>query len=158
VTPREEQTVPAVQRVRESELAHRTQQVLEAVRQGHAVVVERDGQPAAAIIDITDYRLLRALLRAYASAPAAASDAGSGLSDAAVAGVAAPEARDGLVLAHYLAGAISLGRAAELLGLSSLDLRARFQRLDVPLRLAPADAAQARADAATASSWPSTAR
>ena len=41
--------------------------------------------------------------------------------------------------AHYLAGAISLGRAAELLELPALDLQARFQRLDVPLKLGPKD-------------------
>ena len=44
-----------------------------------------------------------------------------------------------LVLAHYLAGAISLGRVAELLDLSALDLQFRFQRLDVPLNLGVED-------------------
>jgi predicted HTH domain antitoxin len=57
-----------------------------------------------------------------------------------------PQARYDLVLAHYLAGAISLARAAELLDLSWLELRARCLRLDVPLRTAPADLDQARAD------------
>ena len=44
-----------------------------------------------------------------------------------------------LVLAHYLTGAISLGRAAELLDLPVLDLQFRFQRLDVPLSLGVED-------------------
>ncbi len=42
------------------------------------------------------------------------------------------------VLSAYLAGAISLARAAELLGLSVIDLRFRLVRLDVPLRLGAA--------------------
>ncbi len=42
------------------------------------------------------------------------------------------------VLGAYLAGAISLARAAELMGLSVIDLRFRFVRLDVPLRLGAA--------------------
>jgi len=70
-----------------------------------------------------------------------------------VAALDAPQDRVNTVLAHYLAGAISLGRAAELLGLSWLDLRTRFLRLDVPLRTAPADLDEARADAEAAEAW-----
>ena len=44
-------------------------------------------------------------------------------------------ARVNLILFHYLAGVISLSRAAELLNLHQLDLQARFMRLDIPLRL-----------------------
>jgi predicted HTH domain antitoxin len=47
-------------------------------------------------------------------------------------------------------GAISLGRAAELSGLSWLDLCTRFLRLEVPLRTAPVDLAEAQADAEAA--------
>jgi predicted HTH domain antitoxin len=60
--------------------------------------------------------------------------------------VADPQARFDLVLAHYLAGAISMGRAAELLGLPWLDLRTRFVRLDVPVRTAPRDLDEAIGD------------
>jgi len=63
------------------------------------------------------------------------------------------EARYVLVFAHYLAGRISLARAAELLELSWLELRTRCIRLDVPLRTAPADAAKMAADAAVAAEW-----
>ncbi len=55
-----------------------------------------------------------------------------------------------LVLAHYLAQSISLARAAELLELSPFELRTRFQRLDVPLRMGVRDVAEARADLETA--------
>ena len=52
------------------------------------------------------------------------------------------------MLAHYLAEEISLGRAAELLDLPWIDLRTRFLRLDVPLRIGPADPDEARAEVA----------
>jgi predicted HTH domain antitoxin len=61
--------------------------------------------------------------------------------------------RFNLILAHYLAGAISLGRAAELLELPWLDLRTRFRRLDVPLRTAPTDLHEARLDVEVAEAW-----
>jgi predicted HTH domain antitoxin len=57
-----------------------------------------------------------------------------------------------------MAGAISLGRAAELLGLSWLDLRTRCLRLDVPLRTAPADLAETSADVETAGAWTTTSK
>lgn len=56
-------------------------------------------------------------------------------------------------MTHYLAGAISLSRAAELLGVTWLDLRTRFLRLDVPLRQGPADSAEARAEVEAAAAW-----
>ena len=60
------------------------------------------------------------------------------------------QGRYNLVMAHYLAGAISLSRMAELLELPWLDLRARLHRLDVPLRTPPADLGEALADVETA--------
>lgn len=56
-------------------------------------------------------------------------------------------------MAHYLAGAISLSRAAELLDLSWLDLRTRCLRLDVPLRVGPANLDEAQADIEVAEAW-----
>lgn len=41
------------------------------------------------------------------------------------------------ILGAYLAGEISLGKAAELLDLSRFELQERFLRLGVPLRLGP---------------------
>ena len=41
------------------------------------------------------------------------------------------------MIACYLEGGISLGRAAELLRLPWLDLRTRFLRLDIPLLVGP---------------------
>ena len=98
-----------------------------------------------------DYHILRAVMRYYAQQPEI--DVEEGLSDQKVAASADPQARFNLVLGHYLAGAISLARAAELLDLPWLDLRTRCLRLDVPLRTAPADLAEAKADIKVAEAW-----
>ena len=94
--------------------------------------------------DMVDDHITRAVGRYYAQPPMI--DVEEGLSDREVADTPDPEGRFTLVLAHYLAGAISLGRAAELLDLPRLDLRTRLRRLDVPLREGPADLSEARSD------------
>ncbi|NJN68489.1 MAG: hypothetical protein HC884_18155 [Chloroflexaceae bacterium] len=58
-----------------------------------------------------------------------------------------------LVVRHYLAGSISLGRAAELLGIPWGKLRDRLFRIGVPIRAAPSDLAGAQADAEVARRW-----
>ena len=59
--------------------------------------------------------------------------------------------RSGIPLEQVSAAApaASPNCAAELLEMPWLELRSRFLRLDVPLRAAPTDAAEARADADT---------
>jgi hypothetical protein len=47
-------------------------------------------------------------------------------------------------MAHYLAGAISTGRTAELLGLPWIGLRERFRRLDVPIHMGSSSVEEAR--------------
>lgn len=140
-----------IQRVRKTDLARDTRRVISSVVRGQPAVVESHGEPEVAIIDIVDFRIVRAVMRTYAQQPAV--DVEAGLSDAALAEVSEPQERYYRVLAHYLAGAISLARAAELLGLSWLDLRTRCLRLDVPLRTAPADVDEARAEAEAAEAW-----
>jgi predicted HTH domain antitoxin len=140
-----------VRRVRKTDLSRNTREVINAVLRGQTTVVESHGQPEVAILDIVDYRIIRAVMRYYAQRPEIGAEAG--LSEEQVAALGAPQDRVNIVLAHYLAGAISLGRAAELLGLSWLDLRTRFLRLDVPLRAAPVSLDEARADAEAAESW-----
>jgi predicted HTH domain antitoxin len=141
-----------IQRVRKTDLARSTRQVINNVLRGQTAVVESHGQPEVAIMDIVDYRITRAVMRYYAQRPEI--DAEAGLADGEVSSTADPQERFNLVLAHYLAGAISLGRAAELLDLPWIDLRTRFQRLDVPLRTAPADLHEARRDVEVAEAWP----
>lgn len=139
------------QRVRKTELARNTRRVINTVLRGQTVVVESHGQPEVAIMDIVDYHILRAVLYAYAQRHEI--DTQAGLSDQQVAALSDAQERFNLVLAHYMAGSISLGRAAELLNLSWLDLRTRCLRLDVPLRTAPAGLDEAQADIEVAEAW-----
>jgi predicted HTH domain antitoxin len=96
-------------------------------------------------MDIVDYHIVRAVMRYHREPPGI--EPGTGLPEAPHSATN-PQAQCDLVLAHYLSENISLGRAAELLGLPWIDLRTRFVRLDMPLRLAPADLEEARQDAA----------
>ena len=141
----------STRRVRKTDLARNTRQVINDVLRGQTAVIESHGEPEAAIMDIIDYRITRAVMRYYSQQPEI--DVEDGLSDQQAATIPEAQERFNLVLAHYLAGAISLGRVAELLGLPWLDLRTRFQRLDVPLSTAPADLAEARTDLEVAKSW-----
>jgi predicted HTH domain antitoxin len=141
----------SIKYVRKTDLARNTRQVINNVLRGQTAVVESHGQPEVAIMDIIDYRITRAVMRYYSHRPSI--DIDEGLSDQQVASTSDPQKRFDLVLAHYLAGAISLGRVAELLALPWVDLRIRFQRLDVPLRAAPLDVDEARRDLEAAETW-----
>jgi predicted HTH domain antitoxin len=141
----------AVQRVSRTELARHTRRVLSDVQRGRTALIENYGEPEAALLDIVDYRILRAVMHVYADKPEIASNAG--LSDQEVQAVDDPDARYRLVFAHYLTGTISLARAAELLEMPWLELRTRCLRLNVPLRGAPGDVDEAAADVATAIEW-----
>lgn len=143
----------SIKHISKTDLARHTRQVISAVQHGHTAVIESHGQPEAAIIDITDFRVLRAVMRFHARSPEI--DVEDGLTDSAVAELSDLQEGYNLVIAHYLAGAISLSRAAELLDLPWLDLRTRFLRLDVPLRTAPTDLDEARADVEAAAAWTS---
>lgn len=134
-----------------TELSRNTRQIIRAAQRGQTVVIEHHGQPEVAIIDIADYHVLRALAYYYAHPPQI--ETSSGLSDETVAAQPSLQGRYDLVLAYYLAEEISLGRAAELLDLPSIDLRTRFLRLDVPLRLGPADLEEARAEVDNLAAW-----
>ena len=140
-----------VQTVRKTDLARNTRHVIRNVQRGQTALVESHGQPEAAIMDIVDYRIMRAVMRYYAQRPDL--DTKGGLADQTVEDMPDPQARYNLVFAYYLAGSISLTRAAELLNLPWLDLRTRCLRLDVPLRTAPADMTEAEADAEAALTW-----
>ena len=58
-----------------------------------------------------------------------------------------------VVVGAYRDEQINLGKAAELLGVSELELRQRFITLGVPLRIGPADLAEARAEAEAVRAW-----
>ena len=58
-----------------------------------------------------------------------------------------------VVVGAYCDGQINLGKAAELLQVSELELRQRFIELGIPLRVGPADVAEARADVEAVRAW-----
>ncbi len=142
-----------VQHIPKTDLARKTRQVLLAVRRGQTTIVENHGQPEAAIIDIIDYRIVRAVLRYHANP--ADIDPEAGFPDKALDGIDDPQARFDLVLAHYLARAISLERVAELLDLAWADLRFRFNRLDVPIFVGPENMEELKQELATLQEWES---
>ena len=57
-----------LQRVRKTDLARNTRQVIRNVQRGQTVLVESHWQAEAAIMDILDYRILRAFM-AYHTRP-----------------------------------------------------------------------------------------
>jgi predicted HTH domain antitoxin/antitoxin (DNA-binding transcriptional repressor) of toxin-antitoxin stability system len=133
----------AVQTISRADLPREAQRVLDAVHEGHPAIIEHGGEPEAAIVDIVDYRLLRALARLRTS-PIAVENPEMGLSGRVADQAPDIQARFDLIVAYYLAEAIGLGRAAELLGMAWAELRDRFVRLGVPLRQGPASVEQLR--------------
>jgi prevent-host-death family protein len=148
--------------ISKTDLARRTRQVVDRVRRGDTLVVESYGEEQVVVMDILDYRILRAVATYHSLGPhpAPVNDPvlePAGLSAEQVEGTVreaggSPQARWNRVIVAYLDGHISLGRAATLLGLSRYELDERFRRLDVPRRVGPAtmEEAQAEVDAAHA--------
>jgi predicted HTH domain antitoxin/antitoxin (DNA-binding transcriptional repressor) of toxin-antitoxin stability system len=146
-----------LQRVRKTDLARNTRQVLRQVQRGQTVIVEGHGQPEAAILDIVDYQLQRAAIYYFTHretiAPRLQQAHAAGLPDSDLTGLEDEQERYNLVIACYLAEAISLGRTAELLKLPWVDLRSRFARLGIPLRVGPVTAEELQQDIENAQAW-----
>jgi prevent-host-death family protein len=145
--------------ISKTDLARRTRQVVDRVRRGDTLIVESYGEEQVVVIDIVDYRILRAVAAYHSLGPhlALTTDPArepEGLSEAQIKRVVeeaggAIQARWNRVIIAYLDGHISLGRAATLLGLSRYELDERFRRLDVPRRIGPETLeAQAEVDVA----------
>ena len=64
-----------------------------------------------------------------------------------------PDIRWSMVIGAYQDRQINLGKAAELLELTELELRDRFVELGIPLRIGSADLAEARAEVAAIRAW-----
>ena len=140
-----------IQRVSDIELAQQTQKILNDVQRGYTAVVERQGEPDVAMIDMIDYGIMRAALRYFIERPAV--ERNPGLAESALDESSDIQERFDLVLSHYLAGVISLGRAAELLNLPMIGLRNRFSRLHVPLYPGPIDMDDVHAEVQAALAW-----
>lgn len=120
--------------ISQADLALKTQEVVDRVQRGEVVVVETSGREQAVLLDPVDFRLLQALARCAieVSQRGSSSDPDVG------------------ALQAFLADEISLGKVAELLGLSRFELQDRFFRLGVPLRLGSSTLEEARAEATAA--------
>ncbi len=140
--------------ISKTDLARHTRQVVDQARRGRPVIIASYGEEQVAILDASDYRCLRALA-AYHSLPphpAPINDSAlvpRGLTEDEVQSMitqAGGDAQAGWnrVIAAYLNGDISLGRAAQLLNISRFDLQDRFNRLGLPLRVGPVDLADAQ--------------
>ncbi len=135
--------MPVAKRIAREDLTRDPAGILRAVREGEMVVVEHRGEAQAAIVDPVDLQILKSVISYYVERSRIAPEAG--LNDPQLAGVSGP-ARVDMALAHYLAGAISLSRAAEVLETSWTELSDRFSRLGIPLRTAPVDIEDAKQD------------
>ena len=142
-----------VRNVSPSDLSAEGRQLLDAVRRGETVFFEEEeGEAEAALMDIVDYRILRAVMHALAARPEIAPS--EGLPESKLAGEPGDQDRYNQVISHYLGEAISLSRAAELLEMAPSVLRDRFGRLDVPRRIVPSGPEEAKRDVHAALSWP----
>lgn len=110
-----------------TDLARNTREIVDQVRNGQTVVVQSHGQDQIVLLDALDYRILNALAK-VATAEAKSFDIGT----------------IEQVMFDYSHERISLAKAAEVLGLARFDLAARFERLDIPLRIGPATLDDAR--------------
>ncbi len=136
--------------ISKTDLARKTREVFHTVQRGQTVIVENHGQPEAAILDIADYYILLAAARYHSQLPQIEPDAG--LDDQVVENLAAQDRYD-LVIAHYLAGSISLSRAAELLQHPWFDLRSRLHRVGLPVRIGPENIDDLRAEMDALTKW-----
>ncbi len=115
-----------------TDLEGRTLEIVERVRHGEMTVVEASGEEQIVLLDATDFRLL------YALAACAAE----------VSEMEGEMPADARILRAYLDDEISLGKAAEELGLSRFDLADRFHRLGIPLPFGPTSLEDARSEIA----------
>ena len=123
------------QRISKTDLARSTHQVIREAQRGYTVLVENHGQPEVAIIDIVDYQLQRAAIHYFRSPQEYEKEVE--INEAILETLPTDQDRFNLVLGHYLAVHISIGRSAELLGMSPPELQVRLGRSGVPLRIGP---------------------
>ena len=144
--------------ISKTDLARRTRQVVDQARRGRPVIIESYGEEQVAVLDAADYRCLRAIAAYYALPPhprpvndPALTPRGLDLPEVQAAVASAEgdiQAAWNRIIAAYLDGDISLGRAAQLLGVSRFELTERLARLGLPLHLGSATVMEARQELA----------
>jgi predicted HTH domain antitoxin len=125
--------------ISQADLTSKTQEIVDRVQRGEVMVVEQSGQEQVVLLDLLDFRLLRALAQCAVGDRERSQEA---------------EDSDAKALRAYLATEFSLGKAAELLGLHRLELQARFHRLGIPLHIGPSTMEDAWAEIKAARSLP----
>ena len=125
------------QRISKTDLARNTRRVIREAQRGYTVLVENHGQAEVAIMDIMDFQIQQAAIK-YLSKPKNYNQ-DIDVTEAVLDSLDDDQARCDLVIGHYLALHMSLGRAAELLNLPFDDLRGRLVRLGIPLQVGPED-------------------
>jgi predicted HTH domain antitoxin len=123
------------QRISKTDLARSTHHVIREAQRGYTVLAENHGQPEVAIVDIIDFQLQRAAMH-YLGFPKEL-EQDIEISEATVKSLPTDQDRFNLVIGHYLAVHVSIGRSAELLGMSPPELQIRLMRSGVPLRMGP---------------------
>jgi predicted HTH domain antitoxin len=149
------QLPPAMQPLRSvasGELSPKARELLDAVRRGETIIFETEGEEEAVLIGAINYRILRAVMHALTSRPDV--EPKESLPKRKLMGEPRSQERFNQVIAHYLAEGISLSRASELLEMAPSRLRARFDRLEIPRRVAPLGREETRHDVQTALNWP----
>jgi len=115
-----------------TDLEGRAREIVERIRHGEMAVVKTSDEEQIVLLDAADFRLLCAL----AACATEVSELGE------------ETASDARILRAYLDDEISLGKAAEELGLSRFELADRFHRLGVPLPFGPTSVEDARSEIA----------
>jgi predicted HTH domain antitoxin len=123
------------QRISKTDLARSTHQVIREAQRGYTVLVENHGQPEVAIVDIIDFQLQRAAMHFFGLPKEYEQDVD--ISESILKSLPTDQDRFNLVIGHYLAVHISIGRSAELLGMSPPELQVRLMRSGIPLRMGP---------------------
>lgn len=123
------------QHISKTDLARNTHHVIREAQRGYTVLVENHGQAEVAIVDIIDFQLQKAAIHYFSFPKEYEND--PEISEAMMELLADDQDRFNLVIGHYLAVHISLGRSAELLRMSSTELQIRLGRSGVPLRMGP---------------------
>ena len=123
------------QRISKTDLARSTHQVIREAQRGYTIMVENHDQPEVVIVDIIDFQLQRAAMHYFGFPKEFEQDIE--ISEAILKSIPTDQDQFNLVISHYLAVHISIGRSAELLGMSPPELQVRLMRSGVPLRMGP---------------------
>ena len=123
------------QRIYKTDLARSPHRVIQEAQRGYTVLVENHGQPEVVIVDIIDFQLQRGAIHYFSFPKEYEKDLE--VTEALLGSLTSDQARFDLVLGHYLAEHQSIGRSAELLGMSTPELMIRLGRAGVPLRVGP---------------------